>query len=133
MAFQRPPAVRREAQTATPQPRQRRFLRAPVNLAATFLLAGAGDPQNGDVTDLGGGGLRLSTGDDLPPGSTVQIRFRLPLDDEEVAVTGRTVMSFFNGSKKRYEHGVAFAQIDAARRDAIVRYITELSPGVEPD
>ncbi len=132
MAFQRPPAVRREAQNAPPQPRQRRYLRAPVDLAATFVIAGADQSRDGTVTDLGGGGLRLATGEDLAPSSTVQIRFRLPSDDAEVTVTGRTVMSLFNGSKKRYEHGVAFAHIDTARQEAIVAYITELQPGVEP-
>ncbi len=129
MSTQRPSAARSDA---TPPPRQRRFLRAAVDLAARYVVGSETSERDGSVRDLGGGGLRLSSADDLAPGTGVTVRFSLPADGTDVTVAGRIVMSFLNGTTKRFEHGIAFTQIEAGRQAAVVAYIQELSPGAEP-
>jgi c-di-GMP-binding flagellar brake protein YcgR len=105
---------------------QRRYLRARVDLPVTFTVEA--DPAvtfHGRARDLGGGGLRLETEEDLPQGSVVTMRFSVPTGRHEMMMRGRVVLSFYNASTKQYGHGVAFTQIAPDDQEAIVAYVNE--------
>lgn len=80
----------------------------------------------GDAVDLSGGGVRVSTKSDLNSGQNVTLRFTLPQSDREVMIRGRVVLSFFDGAKQIFAHGIAFTQIAQNDQAAIVEYIHEL-------
>ena len=80
----------------------------------------------GDAVDLSGGGLRVTTKNDLSAGQNVTLRFTLPEDEREMMIRGRVVLSFFDAGKQQFAHGVAFTQIAAADQSAIVDFIHEL-------
>jgi c-di-GMP-binding flagellar brake protein YcgR len=77
----------------------------------------------GHAVDLGGGGMRLATADDLAQGTFLFLRFRLPDGGREILARARIVLSFFNAESKQYYHGIAFTQIDPNDQVAIVRFI----------
>jgi len=103
---------------------QRRYFRATVDIAASYTLGDGTEARTGRIDDLSGGGVRLETSEDLPAGTNIELRF----DVATVAVnaTGHVVMSFFDGGRKRFLHGVAFAAIDPAQQDAILQRVSEL-------
>jgi len=104
----------------------RKFSRAAVSMPVSYVRDGANDPRTGEANDLGGGGMRLATAEDLPLGAVLLMRFRLPGSDHEIPLRGRIVLSFYNAVEKQYFHGIAFTQIDPRDQDHIVNYIAEL-------
>jgi c-di-GMP-binding flagellar brake protein YcgR len=103
-------------------PYRRRYVRVPVSIAVPYEREGVVGPKNGRASDLGGGGIRLATDEDLPLGSVLLMRFKLPLGEREVLARGRIVLSFYNAEEKRFFHGIAFTQIDPRDQDEIVRF-----------
>lgn len=77
----------------------------------------------GTAQDLSGGGLRVTTKNDLPAGQNVTLRFSLPESGTESLVRGRVVLSFFDAGKQQFAHGIAFTQIAAADQQALVDFI----------
>jgi c-di-GMP-binding flagellar brake protein YcgR len=73
-------------------------------------------------SDLGGGGIRLGTDEDLPLGSVLLLRFKLPGGEREMLARGRIVLSFYNAEDRRFFHGIAFTQIDPRDQEEIVRF-----------
>jgi c-di-GMP-binding flagellar brake protein YcgR len=108
---------------------QRRYFRASVDIAVTY-NPGDETPRVGRIDDLSGGGVRLETAEDLPAGTNLALTF--DLFGTPVTATGRVVMSFFDGGRKLFLHGVAFAAIDPAQQDAILIRVTELQAGGSP-
>ena len=107
---------------------RRRHPRAGVSTAVTYLIDGAVFERAGNASDIGGGGMRLGTSEDLAIGTVLLLRFLLPNGRREFLARGRIVMSFYESESKRYQHGIAFTQIDPDGRDDIVRYVaSELS------
>jgi c-di-GMP-binding flagellar brake protein YcgR len=105
---------------------QRRYLRAKVDLPVTYQVEGEeGSPHDGCARDLGGGGLRLETSDDLPQGTVLTMRFSVPSARREMMMRGRIVLSFFNASTKQYGHGIAFTQIAPDDQEIIVQFVHE--------
>ena len=82
------------------------------------------EPQAAEAIDLGGGGVRLATGEDLPLGTVLLLRFRVPEVEREMAMRGRIVLSFYKANEQRFFHGIAFTQIDPRDQAEIVRYVT---------
>jgi c-di-GMP-binding flagellar brake protein YcgR len=106
------------------KPQQRRFLRATVELPVTYAVEGA-EPRLGKAVNLGGGGLRLATDEDIPSGTVLRLRFALPGGRREMRMRGRIVLSFFNAVDGHFAHGIAFTQIDPDDQEEIVRFIHE--------
>lgn len=82
--------------------------------------------------DLGGGGVRLATDEDLPLGTVLLLRYRIPNVDREMVMRGRIVLSFFKANEQRFYHGIAFTQIDPGDQDEIVRYVERLAQEQTP-
>ena len=78
----------------------------------------------GHSSDLGGGGVRLATDEDLPLGSVLVLRFTIPSVAREIMAKGRIVLSFYNAEDNRFFHGIAFTSIDPRDQEEIVKYVS---------
>jgi c-di-GMP-binding flagellar brake protein YcgR len=107
-------------------PGQRRFHRTAIEFPVTVILPGEELVMYGNAVDLSGGGLRVITKSDLNSGQNVTLRFTLPDTAREMLVRGRVVLSFFDGAKQQYAHGIAFTQIAAADQTALIEFIHEV-------
>ena len=103
---------------------RRRHVRVGVATAVTYLLEGAACERAGKSSDIGGGGMRLATNEDLPIGTLLLLRFLLPKSSRELTARGRIVMSFYEAESRQYKHGIAFTQIEPDRSEEIARYVT---------
>jgi c-di-GMP-binding flagellar brake protein YcgR len=106
-------------------PYRRRYVRVAVDSPVSYVREGSEQAKQGHSSDLGGGGIRLATAEDLPLGSVLTLRFKIPGGDQEVVARGRIVLSFFNADDKQFFHGIAFTQIDPRDQDAIIRYVAD--------
>jgi c-di-GMP-binding flagellar brake protein YcgR len=104
-------------------PYRRRYVRVAVETTISYTRDGDPEPKVGHSSDLGGGGIRLQTDEDLPLGTVLLLRFPLPGIDRDVVVRGRIVLSFYNAEGKRFFHGIAFTQIDPRDQEEIIRYV----------
>jgi c-di-GMP-binding flagellar brake protein YcgR len=104
-------------------PYRRRYVRVSVATEISYTREGNDIPKVGSSSDLGGGGVRLATDEDLPLGTVLMLRFPLPGLDRDVVVRGRIVLSFYNAEDKRFMHGIAFTSIDPRDQEEIVRYV----------
>jgi c-di-GMP-binding flagellar brake protein YcgR len=107
-------------------PQQRRFFRAAVDFPVTVIVPGGELVMYGEAVDLSGGGMRVTTKNDLNAGQNLTLRFTLADSGHEIMVRGRVVLSFFDAGKQRFAHGIAFTQIAAADQSAIVEHIHDL-------
>lgn len=111
----------------------RKYVRAQVQLSVQYSREDAtsgGRAEEAKVSeaiDLGGGGVRLATDEDLPLGTVLLLRFRIPEVDRDMVVRGRIVLSFYKANEQRFFHGIAFTQIDPADQGQIVRYVEDLA------
>ncbi len=104
-------------------PYRRRYVRVAVSVPVTYARDGESETKSGQSSDLGGGGIRLATDEDLPLGSVLLLRFALPQIEREIMVRGRIVLSFYNAEDGRFFHGVVFTHIDPRDQEEIVRYV----------
>jgi c-di-GMP-binding flagellar brake protein YcgR len=104
-------------------PYRRRYVRVAVRTTTAYTVDGAGETRTAQASDLGGGGIRIATDEDLPLGSVLLLRFPLPAVEREVVVRGRIVLSFYNAEDKRFLHGIAFTQIDPRDQEEIIKYV----------
>ena len=104
----------------------RRYNRASVELPVMYAAEGFTSARPAKASDIGGGGLRLATEEDLPTGIAVELRFALPNNGREVFVRGRIVLSYFNAIEQLYAHGIAFTGIDPIDQESIVAFIADI-------
>ncbi len=104
-------------------PYRRRYVRVAVQTNIGYTVDGRPEAHTAYSSDLGGGGIRIATDEDLPLGSVLLLRFALPGVEREVNVKGRIVLSFYNAENKRFLHGIAFTQIDPRDQEEIIRYV----------
>ena len=102
---------------------RRRYVRVQVSFPVTYVCDGTDEPKEGRSSDLGGGGIRLATDEDLPLGTVLLLRFRLGSVEREMVARGRIVLSFYNAEAKRFFHGIAFTQIDPRDQEEIIRFV----------
>jgi c-di-GMP-binding flagellar brake protein YcgR len=102
----------------------RRYLRAPVTMGVSYTLDGETENRHSHSSDLGGGGLRLATHEDLALGTVLLLRFTLPGAARETVARGRIVLSFFNADSAQFHHGIAFTQIDPRDQETIVAFVS---------
>jgi len=124
----RPNGMTRNAERA----HVRKFARAPVSMEVSYVVDGMEDRKTAHASDLGGGGVRLSTDEDLALGTILLLRFHASANGREVVARGRIVLSFFNADAKRYFHGIAFTQIDPRDQEEIIRFIASEIDRTDP-
>jgi c-di-GMP-binding flagellar brake protein YcgR len=105
-------------------PYRRRYVRVAVEMTVEYSRDGQSEKKTGYSSDLGGGGIRLATDEDLPLGAVLTLHFPLPSVGRELVAKGRIVLSFFNAEEKRFLHGIAFTQIDPRDQEEIVKYVS---------
>ena len=103
-------------------PYRRRYVRVAVEMTVQYSRDGS-ENKAGSSSDLGGGGIRLATEEDLPLGSVLMLHFPLPDVEREMVAKGRIVLSFYNAEEQRFVHGIAFTQIDPRDQEEIIRYV----------
>lgn len=101
----------------------RRYLRAPVSMRVAYTLDGEAAANHSHSSDLGGGGLRLATQEDLALGTVLLLRFTLPGAARETVARGRIVLSFYNADSAQFHHGIAFTQIDPRDQETIIQFV----------
>lgn len=104
-------------------PYRRRYVRVAVEMTVKYARDGETETKTGFSSDLGGGGIRLATEEDLPLGAVLVLHFPLPGVEREMMAKGRIVLSFYNAEDKRFLHGIAFTQIDPRDQDEIIKYV----------
>jgi hypothetical protein len=102
---------------------ERKYIRVNVDFPATVILPGHELILAGTALDVSRGGMRVSTPTDLPPGQAIVLRFCLPLQERELLVRGRIVLSFFDAGARQYAHGIAFTQYTSHDQEAIASFI----------
>jgi c-di-GMP-binding flagellar brake protein YcgR len=125
MARKFPPAVARAEVAHTSAPIvPRRYARVAVELPVQYAVEGRLDWQTSVIDDLGGGGVRLQTVEDVAAGTVVALRF--DIDGTAIRATARVAMSLFDKSRARFVHGVAFTTIDPNDQQRIIERVVEL-------
>jgi c-di-GMP-binding flagellar brake protein YcgR len=102
---------------------RRRYVRVPVSLDVTYVKEGSDETKAGRLADLGGGGIRLASDEDLPLGAVLLLRFEVPSGSRELVARGRIVLSFYDAEAQQFFHGIAFTQIDPRDQDVIVTFV----------
>ncbi len=110
--------------TAGEEQYRRKYVRVAVATTITYAREGEEATKAGHSSDLGGGGVRLATDEDLPLGSTLILRFSIPTVPREIVAKGRIVLSFYNAEDNRFFHGIAFTSIDPRDQEEIVKYVS---------
>ncbi len=103
---------------------RRRYVRVAVTMPVSYTREADESTKAGHISDLGGGGVRLASDEDLPLGSVMLLRFALPDVGRDLIARGRIVLSFYNAEDKRFFHGIAFTQIDPRDQEEIIRYVS---------
>lgn len=106
--------------------RRRQFSRAAVSLAAQFKIENDNAPSashEGEIVDLGEGGMRLVSRSHAPARSTVRVGFKVPGNPRDIRARGRVVLSFYSAPEDKYHHGVAFTSIDREDRETIAEFV----------
>jgi len=120
-----PPLVSRANTTEATVPIiPRRFARVAVDLPARYAIEGQLGWRASMIDDLGGGGVRLQTEDDVAAGTIVVLQFEL--EGTPISVRARVAMSLYDRTRSRYIHGVAFTAIEPQQRERIVRRVDVL-------
>jgi c-di-GMP-binding flagellar brake protein YcgR len=104
-------------------PYRRRFVRVAAAFPVSYSREGSEESKPGHAADLGGGGVRVATDEDLPLGAVLLLRFKLPQGEREMVARGRIVLSFYNAEEQRFFHGVSFTHIDPRDQEEIIRYV----------
>ena len=151
--FGKKASVTRAPRPATPSDQKRQAYRASFEFPVVYVVDGRPGTRTAVAGDLSAGGLRLVGDEDFPDETTVDFRFALPnhliagveLEREveelkggrritrrvmvppepfgEMAIRGKTVITFFNVRRRAFAHGVQFLDVDERTREEIQRFI----------
>ena len=77
---------------------KRQYPRATVALAAVYEVAERTGKTTGKIVNLGGGGARLTSAEDLAQGAAVNLEFALPGSTVPMSVRGKVVLSFYDAA-----------------------------------
>ena len=120
------PTPERRAPAQPARSQQRRYYRAPVDIEIVYYCDDRSGARNGKVSDLGGGGLRMESDEEIPHGVNVTMRFPLPGSTHLLNVKGHVVLSFWNPVLHKIAHGIAFTVIDQDDQERVVKFIHEV-------
>jgi hypothetical protein len=107
-----------------PAVNRRHFARAAVDLPAQYAVAGQPPWRASTIVDIGAGGVRLQTLDDIANVRNLTIRFAL--EGNALCAVARIVLSAFDRSRQCFISGAAFTAIDPQARQQIAQHVTEL-------
>jgi len=143
----------RAASVAVKGDQKRGLYRAHVRFALTYAVVGRAGSRSAMAVDLSGGGLRMTSDEDLVLGTLVDLSFTLPdsvldalkTEKEEIEVTpfgdrpkktvvpakpfepmrvrAKTIVTFFNVNAACFEYGLSFHDIDPRVQEEIQRWI----------
>lgn len=110
---------------------KREFLRVddivPVAYKKVVKPTGWSTERKGIRKDVGGGGIRLICDEELPVGTTLELKFDLPdvLRPTSIIVLGEVVWGqrIEEEGKPKYACGVAYVNIDESERKKIIKYV----------
>lgn len=103
---------------------QRAYHRVPITVQPVTLVARTGDKTvgaQGWITDLSGGGARLTVSVKVERGDVVLLRFTLPDSTERLAVRAEVAWSQPLRGEQQHQVGVRFVDLPDGQRDSIVR------------
>ncbi len=117
--------------TDSSEQEKRKFLRMPDKINVLFCEESLTDEhvvyKEGLAVNLGGGGMKLITGNPLMVESRVSLIFKLELDvmeEYEINTRGRVKYKIIEDNKSgSFGYGIAFEYINANDQDKIVSYI----------
>jgi c-di-GMP-binding flagellar brake protein YcgR len=132
---------------------KRSSFRMPVQFDVLYALEGREGRRHGRVNDLSAGGLRLSSDEDLLPGSILELDFRLPDEflselqiEKEVIeqtpfgpraevvkvqpppfapvhVRAKVLSTFFDREARTLAHGVMFVDLEETTKEELQRFV----------
>jgi len=104
---------------------RRRFLRVDDVTEISYSPIEEEPLREAKTLDLGGGGIRLISKEEIPPGTTLSLRFDLPSDPpSSISCSGRVawIEEVTEEGETKYQQGITFIDIDEASRQKIIRY-----------
>lgn len=101
----------------------RQYERAPLRERGVLIAGGVSYP--GIIGRVGGGGVFFETELDLKKGDVVTLKFRLACLEEAIVVKGEVRWVAEENREHLRGLGIAFLDLDAARRDRIVEFVAE--------
>ena len=102
----------------------RAFHRVPITVQPVTLVVQTGDRTvgaQGWITDLSGGGARLTVPLKVERGDVVLLRFTLPDSSERLAVRAEVAWTQPLRGEQQHQMGVRFVSVPDGQRDSIVR------------
>lgn len=132
---------------------KRQDYRASFEFPVLYVVEGRAGTRTAVANDLSAGGLRLVGDEDFPDNTIVDFRFTLPNEQirgieiekvveefkrgvrtkkrvmvpvdpfHEMAIRGKTVITFLNLRRRKFAHGVQFVDLDEKTREEIQRFI----------
>ena len=103
---------------------RRRFARVPVDLPAQYEVRGHPRWHSSSIINIGGGGVRLQTMEDIAEGTAISLRF--DVEGTPIVATARIVLSAFDRAKQCYFSSAAFMAIDLESQLRIEQRVLEL-------
>jgi Tfp pilus assembly protein PilZ len=119
-----PIVVVRALGTVVGDQNNRAFHRVPITVQPATLVARSGGRAVGAqawITDLSGGGARLTVPLQLERGDTVLLRFTLPETSDRIEVQAEVAWTEPLRGGQQYQLGVRFVDVPDSQRDNIVR------------
>lgn len=99
---------------------RRRVPRASCNLSVVYEVRGTGDPQEGQITNIGVLGTLLKTQEGQPSvGAELLLRFQLPLSNRRVETIGKVQWTIQGRA------GVEFLSLTLHAQDELWRYYAQ--------
>lgn len=105
---------------------RRRFVRLEAAIGIHYKTANsslAGIPKR--IGEISGGGVRFATGQQLQPGTQLELELMLPGESIPAQAKCEVVWSGRLNQHRPYEAGVRFTEIDPLQRGKVIRVIHE--------
>ena len=106
---------------------QRRFVRLATSIAIHYTTTESSPRGTAPrmSAEISGGGVRFATGQQLQPGTQLELQLMLPGESTPVQAKGEVVWSGRAGHRRPYETGIRFTEIDPIQRGRVIRVIHE--------
>lgn len=102
---------------------RRKYARRDMFSLASYILKDDVKRSAGHIINVGNGGMRLSSQDSIKVGSVLRIHFAMSHTNEGIVVQAKVVLSFYDGSKGKFIHGLAFTSISPEHQRAISNFV----------
>lgn len=102
---------------------RRKYARRDMFSLASYILKDDIRRSAGHIVNIGSGGMRLASQDSITVGSVLRVHFAMSHTNEEIVVHAKVVLSFYDGSKGKFIHGLAFTSISPEHQRAISSFV----------